>query len=447
MAIEGEQVVGEVALPEAAAPPAGRLRVPSLIWRNSILLLAAEAFVGTSQQMMPTLGAIMVVRLSGSMALAGMGSSVGGLTRVLVSYPSGRLADRFGRKALLVVGLLLSLAGAVGLGSSMLAASFPLFILALLVFGVGNGTSQQQRRLSAADMYPPELRARGLGLVLTGSLIGAIGGPIVIAAAGILSRGHGIDQVSTSWFLLPLVLVPSLVLVLLIRPDPKQIALSLERYYPGYRKPPEREGMAAIAGNVSLLTFLRYYPHLVAFVCMFVLFGNMSMMMALAPMTMTGEGMPLSAISLTVAIHVLGMYALSLPIGKLADMIGRRSVLFAGLGLSTAGTVLVALTALFPLIVLGLFLVGLGWSCGNVSTAALVADTTPAQIRGAAMGANSSLSAAASVAAPLLGGVLLQFLGPGSLVAFTLVIIVPALTLLFRLRESRPGVFAYAAAW
>jgi MFS family permease len=173
--------------------------------------------------------------------------------------------------------------------------------------------------------------------------------------------------------------------------------------------------------------FLRNYPQRVAFVCMFALYANMPMMMAFTPMTMMGEGMPLSRISLTVAIHVLGMYGLSLPIGQLGDLVGRRSVLFAGIGLSTLGTVLVALTGSYPLIVLGLSPIGVGWSCGNIMTAALVADTTPPHIRGSAMGANSSFSAAASIAAPLLGGALLQFLGTASLAVLTLLIVVPAI--------------------
>jgi MFS family permease len=329
----------------------------------------------------------------------------------------------------------------------MVLHSFPAFVGALALFGLGNGTSQQQRRLSAADMYPPELRARGLGFVLTGSLIGALGGPLLIGAAGLLAGAHGLDQVSLSWFLVPLVLVPSLVLILLIRPDPREIALRLERFYPGYRSPSAGEATRPAASASSLWSFVRFYPHLAAYVCMFVLYANMSMMMALAPMAMSAEGMTLTAISITVAIHVTGMYAFSLPMGRVADALGRRRVMFAGVGLSTLGTVLVALTASYFLIVLGLFLIGLGWCCGNVSTAALVADTTPPQIRGSAMGANSSFSAAGSVSAPLLGGLLLARLGAGSLVLVTLLIMLPTVLLLSRLRELKPGEYPYPSPW
>lgn len=431
-----ESIVGE----GLAAPTVASLPLPALIRRNATLLTCAEAFVGTGQQMVPTLGAVMVMHLTGSAALAGIGGSVLGLSRALVSYPSGRLADLYGRKSVLVVGLLLSLMGALGLGVSMLRMSFPAFLIALLVFGIGNGTSQQQRRLSAADLYPPERRAQGLGYVLTGSLVGAVGGPMLISVAGALTHGDSMNQIALSWFLVPLMLIPSLELILLIRPDPRDIAMDLARYWPGYRAPSAAPKSAA---RITLLTFARNYPHQVAFASMFVLFGNMSMMMALAPMTMTADGMPLSAISMTVALHVVGMYGLSMPIGKFADRFGRRPVLFTGVALSTFGTLLVALSHAFLPVVIGLFIIGVGWCSGNVATAAMVADTTPAPIRGRAMGANSSFSAVSSVAAPLMGGVLVQLWGSGALVAITLLFMMPATALLMGLRETAPGMYAH----
>lgn len=423
---------------EPAAP--GAVPVPAIVRRNARLLTAAEAFVGAGQQMVPTLGAIMVLQLTGSAALAGLAGSMSGLTRVLASYPSGRLADVYGRKRVLIIGLLLTFLGSLGLGASMVLSSFPVFILAMFIFGSGNGASQQQRRLSAADMYPPDRRAQGLGYVLTGSLAGALGGPVIIALAGVVAQSAGLDQTSMSWFFVPLMLIPSLAFILRIEPDPKQIALHLERYWPGYQAPARP---ARLPAHINIWTFTRNYPHVVAFVSMFILFGNMSMMMALTPVVMTHHGMPLSAVSITVSIHVVGMYGLSMPIGKLADVIGRRWVLLAGVIVSTLGTLLVALTASFPLIVLGLCVIGLGWCCGNVTTAAMVADTTPPEIRGSAMGANSSFSAAASVAAPLLGGVLVQLWGEPSLVAITLMFAVPIIFLVLRLRETKPGVYAH----
>jgi hypothetical protein len=58
--------------PETGAEPSstGRRPVPALIKRNTLLLALAQAFVGMgTQQLVPTLGRIMIERLLGSLAL------------------------------------------------------------------------------------------------------------------------------------------------------------------------------------------------------------------------------------------------------------------------------------------------------------------------------------------------------------------------------------------
>src|SRR5262244_1733977 len=104
----------------------GALTRPGVVKRNTLLLAASQVFVGVGNQMVPTLGAIIVVRLLGAAHLAGMAASTLGVSRLLVSYPIGRVADVYGRKIAIVLGLLLGLIGAVGIGLSVLVGSFAL---------------------------------------------------------------------------------------------------------------------------------------------------------------------------------------------------------------------------------------------------------------------------------------------------------------------------------
>src|SRR5215510_1356756 len=145
--------------------------IPPAIKRNTLLLAVTQAFVGVGNQMVPALGAIMVLQLLGSPALAGIATGILGGCRFLVAYPIGTLTDRHGRRVGLVLGLLLSLVGALAIGWSMAVASFPSFLLGLVLFGLGVGAGQQLR-VAATDMYPPNRRAEGLGCVLMGSLVG-----------------------------------------------------------------------------------------------------------------------------------------------------------------------------------------------------------------------------------------------------------------------------------
>src|SRR5262249_50512159 len=263
--------------------------------------------------------------------------------------------------------------GAVGTGLSVLFGSFALFLTSILVFGAGVSAGYQMR-VAAADMYLPSQRAQGLGYVLTGSLVGALGGPILITVAQASSVGLGFDPLAFTWLLAPGVIVPGIGLVLAIRPDPKDIAANLERYSPRYRAPLTQAMGRATA--MSALSFFRDPRLQVAFAASFAAQGNMSMIMAFTSLALEHHGHPLPAISLAVAIHVVGMFGFSLPLGWLADRAGRRAVMLLGFLFLAGGAILVPATSRYWIIVTGTFLVGLGWSAATMAATAVIADAT-----------------------------------------------------------------------
>ncbi|MBI4234311.1 MAG: MFS transporter [Chloroflexi bacterium] len=411
-------------------------RIPPLIKRNILLFALSQAFVGAGMQMVPTLGAIMVVQLLGSASLAGLGTSILGVSRFLVAYPVGKIADTYGRKPGLILGLLLALAGAIITGLSIPTSSFILFVVGIIVFGLGIGAGQQLR-VAAADMFPPSRRAEGLGYVLTGALLGALGGPLIISIAQASSRSLHTDPLALTWLFVPVVLLPSIFLVRLVRPDPKEIAANLEHYYPGYTPPPARANTGN--GKVGVTTFLRSYPKLAAFISTFAVQGNMAMMMAMTSLVLAHHGYPLPVISLAVAIHVIGMFGLSLPLGRLADRVGRRAVLLAGIVTAGGAALLVPATSDYWVVTAGIFLVGLGWSCVNVAATALIADTSGPAERGRAIGTNDVFGGASAVVLPLVGGIMAERLGLFSLGILGMALMVVPFILLIRLRESSPG--------
>lgn len=125
--------------------------VPPVVLRNTLLLSAAQALVGVGNQMAPALGAIMVVRLLGSAGLAGLGVAILAVGRLMVAYPLGKLMDAYGRRAGLVLGLLLGVAGAGVIALAMAVGALALFVLGMFLFGLGVGATQQLR-VAAADM-------------------------------------------------------------------------------------------------------------------------------------------------------------------------------------------------------------------------------------------------------------------------------------------------------
>ena len=185
------------------------LMLQRVVKRNTLFLAASKAFVGVGNQMVPTLGAIIVARLVGSTHLADMATSALGVSRFLVSYPTGRIADLYGRRVAIVVGLVLGLADVVGTGLSVLSGAFTIFLLSILVFGCRVGAGYQLR-VAATDMYPPNQRAQALGFVLTGSLVGALGAPLLITSAQNWSGSLGLDPLALAWFIVPAAILPGI---------------------------------------------------------------------------------------------------------------------------------------------------------------------------------------------------------------------------------------------
>jgi MFS family permease len=148
-------------------------------------------------------------------------------------------------------------------------------------------------------------------------------------------------------------------------------------------------------------------------------------------------------ISVAVSVHVVGMFGLSLPLGRLTDRIGRRNVLLGGLVVNALGALLVPLTPDYWVASLGLVLVGLGWSGVNVAVTALIADTVPAAERGRAIGVVDSFAGLASIVFPLAGGPVAEVGGFGPLAALAVMLVLGPAMLAFRLAEPHPGQYAH----
>lgn len=119
-------------------------------------------------------------------ATASLVFGLAGAADLLLFYPSGRLMDRFGRRAVAVPCLTL-------LGAGFLTVSLTreptAFAAAAVLLGIGNGFGAGIVMTLGADHSPPNARAQFLGLWRSMSDAGMLAGPLLLsgvtAAAGL----------------------------------------------------------------------------------------------------------------------------------------------------------------------------------------------------------------------------------------------------------------------
>lgn len=411
--------------------PAG---IPPLIKRNTALFALAQSFTGAGMQFAYGLGPLMLIALTGSASLAGLSVGLLGLSRFLVSYPVGKVTDRYGRKPGILLGLLLGLAGAILVWLSMRMYSLSLLVGGMLVFGMGMSAAQQLR-VAATDMFPPHLRAQALGYIALGSLVSLAISPLAISGAEAIAHDIGEEPLALPWLLLPVLIVAGMFLVAWVRPDPKEIGMHLERYYPDYSPPPPPPLGHRTAFSIGRL--LRNAPIRLAIVSNCAATGNMAIVMVLTSLVLAHHGHSLGAIAFSHTFHTAGMFAFTIPLGKLADRYGRPLVMFPGVATALLGAVFVTFTEGYWSITLGTFLVGLGWAAANVAATALIADYAETAERGRAIGVNDSLAGAMSVLMALVTGPLIEWSGLPAAGLTAAVVALPPLLLGLATRASR----------
>jgi|DewCreStandDraft_2_1066082.scaffolds.fasta_scaffold00362_63 MFS family permease len=404
--------------------------LPPAIRRNILLLFAAQVLTGIGFQLIPLLGGLMAVVLTGSPGLSGAAVTLTGVGQLVAAYPAGRLMDRIGRRGGLGSGAVMAAMGAVGAAFSLKTSSLPLAAISLLAYGMGFGALRQMH-IAAADLFPPRRRGEGIGLLTMGGVVGSFAASGIVAATRPLSASE-LSHYTILWFVAAIVLLIVLLLLASVRPDPLEVARNPRRYYPS------EEDLIASAGREESgrppRSLLGLPSVQVALLISAVVHGNMVMGMALAPVVMRGHGHDLGVISLAVAIHVLGMYGLAAPIGRLGDRHGRLQLLAYGLVISAGSMIPLTLSSEFSLNTAGMFGIGLGWSFGAISTAALLSDLAGATYRGAALGMHEISMRVGGLLLPLAGGWITSLWGYPAIGYFGLVIGLLPLLFLPRMR-------------
>ena len=397
------------------------------IRRNTFLLSLCLVVLSGVLQLAVAVATITLVLVTGIESILGLGPAIFLTAGALAALPAGRLMDRLGRVPVIAGGFVVGIVGCVLTALGCVVDNALLVILGFAGVGAMNG-SVLLARTAAADMYPPERRARAISYVLFGALFGAALGPLVFRPL-FAGRDLELDTLVIPWFAAAAMCAAGLVIALLIRPDPRTIALELQYAGANEDESGERERPA------PLREILRRPGVPTAVIAALASFGVMAGVMNLTGYIVVGHQHTQADVFSVISLHVVGMFALVLVVGQLIDRIGRRPALIGGLAIMAVSTVMLAWVESIPGMSLSLFLLGLGWNVSYVAAAAeLVTHATPIE-RGRLVGLTDLGAGLLAAALALLGGLAYTEWGVAAVaIGATLAAVAPALVILLARR-------------
>lgn len=395
--------------------------VPGL-WRYvAVVAFASTAYIGAF-----TAGALAAPQLSGERATSGLPNAIGIASTAAAASVLSYLMARRGRRAGLRAGFGMGVVGGVLALASVLLGSLPLLLAGSVALGLANGAIQLTR-YAAADTVGEQRRAVIIGTVVWGSTAGAVLGPNLLGPAGALAGLLSLDR-----------LVGAFALTVLGMLGAFAIATSMPLPTAASRTDPNTPGAAR-------RDLLRQGHVQVALLGMVTVQAVMVLLMTMTPLHVQEAGHGIGTVGLVISAHTLGMFALSPVSAAVVGRFGPYATLLGGFTvLALAGIVSAAAPRdAVPMLAVGLFLLGFGWSLGFVAGSSLLARGASSADRITLQGTTDTISWTAAAIASLSAGALLDVVGYATLgLISAALLVVPAIVVVLlrghATAEARP---------
>lgn len=379
-----------------------------------------------------TVNALVAVDLTGRTAMAGVPGALYVLGQACGAVIWGISMERIGRRRALAFGQVIGVFGSAIAMAAVVERSFLIFLTGLVLVGIAR-SAVDLGRFAAAEVHLPAERGRAISNVVLGSTVGAVCGPLLVGPTGQWAMGAGFAELAGPYGIGCAVLALAAVLIFAgLRPDPRDIGRELARTHPE---------SAPVQTTRSLAEILRQPGVVVAIIS--VVFAQLVMMvpMSITSVHMKAHQHPLTAVSVVISAHTLGMFAFSLISGRLTDRWGRGPVIILGSAVMILSCLMAAPSiSLLPLVA-ALFLLGLGWNFAYVAGSTLLADQLSPGERAKTQGCNDLLLNLASAASQIGSGVIYASGGFGimGLAAAAAAVVPLALAIWWQVAGSRDG--------
>ena len=360
--------------------------------RTALILAIAQAIIGSAAPIAISVGGLAGHYLLGAdKSLATLPVSGFTVGVAVGALPAAAIIKAVGQKNCFQLGTFVTALGGFVATLALFQGAFWLFVLSVLILGIG-GAFVQQFRFAAADNAPPEFKARAISFVLAGGVITAIVGPQIVIYTGNLFQPVMFAGAFAS--IVVLAAIGAIVLAFL------------------------RAGQGGSSAADALGAQARPLPEivsqprfLVGLGCAVGSYALMSFVMTGAPLAMVGCGFSTDEAMLGISWHVMAMFGPSFFTGRLIHRFGVERIVALGLIL-LIGCAIVALSGIqLWQFWTALILLGLGWNFGFIGATAMVANTYHHSEKGKVQGLHDFVLFGAVALASLMSGAVYNVYG------------------------------------
>ena len=407
-------------------------------------LLASQMCGGIGLVAGYSVTALLADDITGSKTLAGLAAASLSIGAAIASFPLARIMARSGRRPGLLTGYVLASIGAFLAVLAAITRQFVFLPVGVALVGIGNATNMATR-YAAADLAKPERRASTIGLVVAATTIGSGFGSLVsLSVFDPIGRSVGLPDYAGSFLTGALLfLVAGAIVEVRLRPDPLVVAGGVGTGAQDTRLL-FRTALGLILGNAKAR---------LAVLAMMVSQATMVGTMTLTPLHMNDGGQSNGAISIMLFSHIIGMYAFSPLVGRLADQYGRYPMLVLSGVLCVVGALWAGFTPPegFVGITGGQTVIGFSWCFGVIAASGLLTEAFPVEQRASVQGAGDMCMMAFGAVAGISAGAIVAYrsyldLNLAAAILGVILVFAVALSLLTATKDRRRDPFVFAVS-
>jgi MFS family permease len=392
------------------------------------LLVLINAFVGAMVGLERTVVPLLGEREFGLVSKTAIGSFIVsfGVTKALLNLVAARLAERVGRKPILVTGWLLGLPVPFLI---MWAPTWAWVDAANVLLGANQAFAWSMTVIMKVDLVGPERRGLALGL---NEFAGYLSVALSAWVTGYLASVYALRP--EPFYYGGIVAVLGLTLsALFARETRGHVALEIAQASAARPRP-----MAGLSFR-EVFAVTAWRDRSLAAACQAGLVNNLNdgMSWGIYPLFFAQHGLGVAAIGVVKAVYPGVWGALQVVTGPLSDRIGRKGLIAAGMIVQAGGIWLTVLVPAYPAWIVGAVLQGLGTAMVYPTLLAVIGDVAHPSWRATSYGVYRLWRDLGYAVGALLAGLVADWLGMAAAIHVVAALtLLSGLTVLARMRET-----------